>query len=138
MLMILTVVALSEISVQIPPIKISNSIIKGTGKILITLSLICLFTYCSIQYKATFTWKEADSNNLQNNSYSLNLFDNVYPLLKHRSNFLFNYGVRLYQMGQYIRCIYLLEECRRIQSRVDLFLYLGMAYQQTSVMLTIN
>lgn len=129
MILVLAMAALSEISVRIPPVRFDNHIVKRVGFAVLMLLLIGSFVYSSIQYNATVIWREADENNLQNNEYSLTLFNKAYPELRHRSNFLYNYGALLYQAGQYRKCIKILEECRLLQPSVDLLLYLGKAYQ---------
>ncbi len=131
MILALAIAALAEISVLIPPVTVNvfkyEDVVKRTFFSGSALLLAGYFTYCIIQYKATVIWQEAVRDGMQSNS--LNLFSKAYPALKHRSNFLYNYGARLFEVGQYGNCIKLLEQCRDEQPSVDLLLYLGKAYQ---------
>ena len=86
--------------------------------------------YCSSQYQATLLWENTAKYRVKNSRYTLNLFAEAYPELRHRSNFLYNYGAILFEAGSYQKSIHVMEECRRIEPGIDLLLFLGNAYQQ--------
>jgi len=129
---LLAIIALgivSDISANIPGTQLKYPIVKKITGGIIMLIFGLLFTYVFSQYKATLKWQEVIINNKQNKLYSSDLLKEVYPDLKHRSNFLYSYGTIMYQQRKYTNCISVLEECQLIQPSADLLLYLGKAYQ---------
>ncbi|MDN5289454.1 MAG: O-antigen ligase [Mucilaginibacter sp.] len=124
--------SLAEVASKIPSIRISNWGLRQLNRGLYALLLIGAVVYCEGQYQATLLWKETGKYRVKNGGYSLHLFAKAYPELRHRSNFLYNYGAILFETGYYQKSIKVMEECRRIEAGIDLLLFLGNAYQQTN------
>ncbi|MEQ9286431.1 MAG: O-antigen ligase family protein [Cyclobacteriaceae bacterium] len=58
----------------------------------------------------------------------LSSFEHIYPILKSRGDFLFNYGARLSEMGHPKKAISVLNEARKKFNHMDLHIFMGKSY----------
>jgi len=129
MLLLLAMAVLAKLQNELPAFQINNLFVRLASVFLFVSANIGIVVYALLQYNATVIWQEANRNCIVNPQYSLKLFELAYPQLKHRSNFLYNYGAILYESDNYEESINVLEECRLIKPSIDGLLYLGKGYQ---------
>ncbi|MBB6107673.1 tetratricopeptide (TPR) repeat protein [Mucilaginibacter lappiensis] len=97
--------------------------------------IICVFTvflsYILSQYKATKIWRGASKmdQNQKNTSFDVKPLSDIHPELRHRSNFLYNYGAILFSVGNYNESVFILNECKFLHPSEEVLLYLGKAYE---------
>lgn len=90
-----------------------------------------LLVFSYNQYSATRKWKKAANIILGCEACSFKAYKEIYPYLRHRSPFLYNYGAELYESGKYEQSIDILQQCMNIAPTIDCSLYLGKAYEST-------
>lgn len=90
---------------------------------------LLLFYFIS-QYLALGWWRKAKENILVNETKGLTYYKKAYPLLKHKGEFLFNYGAQLYQMGLYDKSLIMFTEAEHVFSHYNLFIYKGNNHQE--------
>jgi tetratricopeptide (TPR) repeat protein len=124
---------ISLISVYAHPvtIKFRVPLLALKGCFLGMFFLFCLFFSNELQViGAQKDWKKADCYNqvgLQGNA--LKVYQHVYPILKSDGYFLCNYGIALYSMHEYEKCVEILTEAKRYFNDSNLYVYIGKAYE---------
>jgi len=100
--------------------------------ILFVLLLLGSF-FLSLQYKtfrAVQDWKKAATMISFQEQRALSIYQNIYPRLNYRGEFLFNYGAELSKLGDYEKSVTILEEAKKKFSHIDLYMFLGNNYKE--------
>lgn len=91
--------------------------------------ILCAYSFKYIYDKnnAVSDWLTAKS--LKNRSLALLKYENIYPLLKENGQFLYDYGVILYDQKKFKESIEILSQSERILPKLESYLYIGRGYQ---------
>jgi tetratricopeptide (TPR) repeat protein len=101
------------------------------------LFLVLLLFYKIREYNACKKWKMAYLYSEQQNiREALNIYEEVYPLLKNRPLFLFNYGSQLSISGYSEKSVHVLQSCIAKQSSYDAYLNLAKSYEDLNNLLS--
>ena len=85
--------------------------------------------YQANTFRALRQWKKAAAIILFQEKKALSIYQDVYPRLQYKGEFLFNYGAELSKLGSYQKSITLLEAAKKKFSHIDLYMFLGNGYK---------
>lgn len=97
----------------------------------ILFTTLCFFIVQSNRRNAEKKWLVA-YNMMRSGEYAqaINKFNKIYPVLGYDKRFMFNLGCELYILGKYHDSIKVLENIKNNLYTPDLFIYLGLAYEE--------
>ena len=108
---------------------LANNLVR-LGLITITIACVLLSQVQWKRYQATKQWKQAAFAFSFDEELAISRYEDIYPTLAYKGEFLYNYGAELAEANYPAQSIRILEQAKEKFNHLNLYLYLGRSYQK--------
>ena len=109
-------------------IKLPQNAIRVSAAMLLLIGAV-LFSDQFNKFRALKQWEKAAFLVSIQGDKALLLYEKIFPILRYKGDFLFNYGAELSELGHYEKSIEILEEAKKKFNHIDLYMFLGNSYK---------